>query len=739
VAYPIAIPLVVVPLLVLLGQVDFLLFHVAVELFASVIGILLFFVAAVGLRLAADSFLYYLGAGYFWIALIDLLHAAVYRGMGLVAGDSANPATQYWVLARLLEALILLTAPAFLHKKVDARLIFAGFAAVAAVVVVAVQGGWLPDAYDDDVGQTAVKVGVEYLIVALLGVAWLRYRRRRAVLPRELYGTLSAVLALTAVAELAFTVYVDVYGEANMAGHIFKLLSYWLLFLIAGRLVLTLPLEALSRGAGTLDALDDPVMLVARSGEVVHLNPAARRAFGLAAEEMPGSLHSFGPLRNLAERDCPICRTIRDGRKLADFQIRDKHTGFWYGVAVTAADLGQAGGTSVVRFRDITTTKRLERQVREEKLRADMALDNTGLGIWDWDMVAGTMAFSHRVQTMLGYAGDEWEATPMAWSSRVHPDDWPAVEVALQDHLRNRTDLFSVNHRLRCKDGGYAWIHTVGRVVERDAEGKPLRAVGTHADITATMEMELSLQRSNEDLEQFAYAVSHDLQEPLRMVGGFLGVLRRRYREALPAEAQEFIDRAVDGAERMTAMIRDLLEVSRVQTKGADFAAASLSKPLAAALDNLTASIAESGARIDIPAALPVVWGDQTQITRLFQNLIGNAIKYGRPGKPPHVVVSASPARDMIVVTVADDGIGIPEADRGRAFQPFQRLHGADTPGTGIGLTLCRRIVERHGGTIAIEEGPEGGALLRFTLPAVPSAHARAEERPRTASAPPAA
>ncbi|MDD5557186.1 MAG: CHASE4 domain-containing protein [bacterium] len=226
-----------------------------------------------------------------------------------------------------------------------------------------------------------------------------------------------------------------------------------------------------------------------------------------------------------------------------------------------------------------------------------------------------------------------------------------------------------------------------------------------------------NLKRSNEDLEQFAYLASHDLQEPLRMVASYLRLLERRYAERLDGAAAEFIDFAVDGATRMKTLIDDILEYSRVGTSERPFEPTPVGEALDEALGNLQVALRESGASVTRDR-LPTVRADRKQLVQLLQNLIANAIRF-RGEDPPAVHVSASRKGREWVVSVADNGIGIDPKYAERIFAVFQRLHGrGEYPGTGIGLALCRKIVERHGGRIWVESEPGRGATFRFTLPA---------------------
>jgi PAS domain S-box-containing protein len=286
--------------------------------------------------------------------------------------------------------------------------------------------------------------------------------------------------------------------------------------------------------------------------------------------------------------------------------------------------------------------------------------------------------------------------------------------------------------------------HTSGRTTEvlyhatvyRDAAGQVQGVFAAARDITEhkRAEAELAryrdhleelvklrtaeLARSNEDLEQFAYVASHDLQEPLRAVGGYVKLLQHRFPEKLDAKAREYVAGAADGAERMQRLIADLLAFSRVGTRGVAFAPADLNELLRDALNNLQISIKESGAKItsDPLPSLPV---DATQIVQLFQNLIGNAIKF-HSDLTPVIHVGARQEEDRWLFWVRDNGIGIEPQYAGRIFQIFQRLHSRKHyPGTGIGLAICKKIVERHGGEIRVESQSGQGSTFYFSIPEI--------------------
>jgi signal transduction histidine kinase len=225
------------------------------------------------------------------------------------------------------------------------------------------------------------------------------------------------------------------------------------------------------------------------------------------------------------------------------------------------------------------------------------------------------------------------------------------------------------------------------------------------------------LARSNAELERMAYIASHDLQEPLRMVASYVQLLERRYMGQLDADAHEFIGFAVDGARRMQALIDDLLTISRVDTKGRPLQRVELGEALDAALRSLRIAIDERNAKVQADP-LPAVLGDAAQLTQVFQNLLSNAVKFCQASAP---LVEISARRDGAQwrICVRDNGIGVPEEHRERIFGMFQRLHGRrEYAGTGIGLAICQKIVERHGGSIWVEAAQGGGSVFIFTLQA---------------------
>ena len=302
------------------------------------------------------------------------------------------------------------------------------------------------------------------------------------------------------------------------------------------------------------------------------------------------------------------------------------------------------------------------------------------------------------------------------WQSVHDPEVLPAVMERWTASLATG-ESFEMVFPLRRADGLFRPFLT--RVVPiRDESGRIVRWFGTNTDITGQKQVETELRNANADLEQFAYSASHDLQEPLRTVKVFSQLLAVRAKEKLDSQSMEYLDNVISGATRMEALVRDLLVYAQTTRFEAPGEPADANLSVQAALANLQGAVAEAHATVHVEP-LPSLPVHPTQLERLFQNLISNAIKYCRPAVRPEVRIAATRLNAEWLFSVRDNGIGIEAQYTDRIFGLFKRLHTSDRySGTGIGLALCRRIVERNNGRIWVESKPGEGSIFYFTLPA---------------------
>ncbi|NKE34417.1 PAS domain S-box protein [Natronococcus sp. JC468] len=393
-------------------------------------------------------------------------------------------------------------------------------------------------------------------------------------------------------------------------------------------------------------------------------------------------------------------------------------------VPITDGDGGVFGGMTIAQ--DITERKERERQLRMRERRLSTLIANVPGMVYRCEDERGwPMTFvSDACEDLTGYDPDALESGEVSWGEDVMVE---ADREQLWDAVHERAskgEPFSETYRIETAAGDRRWVRDYGRALFDD-EGEIIDVEGIIADVTDRKRLEeqlkerrRQLEASNERLEQFAYAVSHDLQEPLRMITSYLGLIESRYGDELDADGEEFLEFAVDGAERMRTMIDGLLAYARVETQGEPFEPVALDAVVDDVLADLQLRIEESDAELEIEP-LPRVRGDADQLRQVFQNLLENAITYSGD-EPPRIHVDADRRDDEWAVSVGDEGIGIDPEDQDRIFQVFDRLHSAEEyEGTGIGLALCRRVVERHDGEIAVDSEPGEGATFTIMLPAI--------------------
>lgn len=363
-----------------------------------------------------------------------------------------------------------------------------------------------------------------------------------------------------------------------------------------------------------------------------------------------------------------------------------------------------------------------ETELRRSQARLANAQRIAHLGNWNQDLQTGEFWWSDETFRIFGLLPHEQPPSRELVTEKLCPRDRETYNYLLEDAARVGGP-YAIDLRIELPDGNQRIIHFQGEV-ELNTEGRPGRLSGTVQDVTdqklaeenlrSTIEL---LTQSNTQLERFAFLASHDLQEPLRNVISYAQLLERRYKGELGAEADEFISYVVSGAKRMRSLIHDLLAFSRISAKGQAFGAVDLADSLRVAMENLEESIEASGARIET-GALPTVEGDDVQLSEVFQNLIGNAIKFVRPGEVPEVTVDAARSDAEWVISVQDRGIGMEPQYLERIFTIFKRLHTEETyPGTGVGLAICKQIIERHGGRIWAISEPGRGSTFFFALP----------------------
>ncbi|WP_363349547.1 PAS domain S-box protein [Methylocystis echinoides] len=370
---------------------------------------------------------------------------------------------------------------------------------------------------------------------------------------------------------------------------------------------------------------------------------------------------------------------------------------------------------------DITERKRAELALRESQQQLALALEAGQLGFWDWDVPSGRVQFGGRWASMLGYDLDEVESHVRAWEVLVHPDDRDSVAAKLIDHLEGRADFYECEHRLLHKDGSWRWILDRGQVVERDADRRPLRAIGTHADVTARHEAEVALQEADRRKDEFLATLAHELRNPLTPIRNAVHLLKIKHGSEHPeAHLFNMMQRQVD---HLVRLVDDLLEISRISRGKIELRKenVALAEFLSAALETCQPLIDKKTHCVVMKTPDEPAWvfGDPVRLSQIAANVIHNAAKYTPPGG--RLEVEAARAGNDVVLRFRDNGVGISAEMLPHVFELFAQTDGQarlSEGGLGIGLALVRKLLELHGGRIeAHSEGVGRGSEFVVWLP----------------------
>jgi PAS domain S-box-containing protein len=482
-----------------------------------------------------------------------------------------------------------------------------------------------------------------------------------------------------------------------------------------------------ARYRGLLEAAPDAMVVVDQAGDIVLLNVQAEKQFGYRRDELLGQKVKNIIPKGFAER------LVSDGLRSAEDALAQqigtgielsgrRKDGSEFPLELMLSPLESAEGILVTAaIRDISVRKAAEQHVAQMEGQYRGLLEAAPDAMVVVDQAGDIVLLNVQAEKQFGYRRDELlgqkvkNIIPTGFAERLVSDGLRSAEEALAQHIGTGIELSG-----RRKDGSEFPLELMLSPLE-SAEGILVTAAIRNISVRKVAEADLlqnvqDLNRSNQELEQFANIASHDLQEPLRMVASYTQLLSRRYKGKLDADADEFIAYAVDGARRMQRLIQDLLAYSRVGSKAGNLRDISSEDALRQALQNLRGVIQESGALVT-HEPLPTVMADEIQLIQLFQNLVGNAIKYQNPGIPQVQIAASRNGAKRWTFSVQDNGLGIEPQYFEKIFGMFQRLHKREEfAGTGIGLAICKKIVERHGGRISVESKFGVGSTFKFAL-----------------------
>jgi PAS domain S-box-containing protein len=503
-----------------------------------------------------------------------------------------------------------------------------------------------------------------------------------------------------------------------------------------------------------LESAPDAMVIVDQRGTIVLINSQAEKMFGYRREELVGApVEVLLPERyradHVAKREKFTAnadvRPMGEGKRF----LGRRKDGREFPVEISLSPLRTEAGLLVMSaIRDLSQRERLLGELRKAEVRYRTLVEEIPAVTFMASLEeAGDhlreLYVSPQIEALLGFSQKEWLEDPVLWHRQLHPEDRDRWNVEFAPTIA-RGEPFSSVYRFVARDGRVVWVRGEAKVIKDDA-GRPLYLQGIAFDITAIKEAEEALRRANEDLERrvqertealarsmaelqektaelekFAYVASHDLQKPLRSLASFPGLLAKNYGGKFGGKADEWINRTINGAKRMQQLIVRLEAYSRVVPRDRVFQPTDCSACAREACSNLQADLAESGGQV-LVGELPMVQGNYHQLMLLFQNLIGNALKFRDPGRSVRVEVGSRRDQDHWRLWVRDNGIGIEKEHFTKIFElgTDSRLHPESKyPGYGYGLHICEKIVTGHGGRIWAESELGQGSIFFFTLPA---------------------
>ena len=483
--------------------------------------------------------------------------------------------------------------------------------------------------------------------------------------------------------------------------------------------------RAASRYARKLiEASLDPLVTISSEGKITDVNQATEAVTGLPRDQLIGS--DFCDYFTEPEKAREGYRQVFERGAVRDYPLAIRHTSgrvtdVLYNASVYRNEAGEVQGIFAAA-RDVTERRRIEEELRIGRERLALALKAGRSGTFEWDIQNNINRWSPEIEELYGVATGQFGGRYEDWESLVLPEDLEIARAAICQSLASGD--FNSEWRIRRQnDGEIRWMGARAKVLF-DESGRPARMIGINTDITERKRAEEALEqkaqelaRSNEELAQFAYVASHDLQEPLRKIVAFGDRLVSHSSAELDEQGRDYLERMQNAAQRMGQLIESLLELSRVTTKGGEFAAVDLNAVLSEVLADLEVRIQQTNAQVEV-GPLPAVMADRSQMRQLFQNLIGNALKFHREDAPPVIQISGQQKRGAWEIHVTDNGIGFDEKYTERIFRPFQRLHGKNVfEGSGMGLAICNKIAARHAGEITAHSQPGRGSDFVLTLP----------------------
>ncbi|MEI8372255.1 MAG: MASE3 domain-containing protein [Planctomycetota bacterium] len=759
----------------------YVLFHSLAEVFSIVVACGVFMVYWNSRRFLSNDYFLFVGIAYLCVGCLDLLHTLAYKGMGVFPTNDGNLANQLWIAARYLESLSLLAACIFLHRRLNVHLVATGYAVVFALILGSIFfWGIFPDCFIDGVGVTAFKTVSEIVICGILGVSIVLLVRRKADFDQHVFCLLLGSLIVTIASELSFSYYTNPYGPANLIGHLFKLVSFYLLYKAFIKEGLKRPHDLIFREMrcneqtlrqhkeevealylklakkqeflnAVLDNIRDGIVACDADGMLTLFNPTTREFHGIPemsipAEDWPQHFDLYLPdgTTLMRKEDVPLYRALQGETVQNSEMVIAPKQGMPRFLLVDGRQLivdGKLVGAVAV-LHDITENrqaiaarKRAEEMVRASEKKYRTYINNSPAGVFVTDLTGHYMEVNASACRLLGYS--ETELTQLGISDIVAPEDVQSAMTAFYELLHTGSAVNAEFCFVR-KDGSRFFMSVDAVKVRED------RVIGFCLDITKRINAERSLKQQSESLQQsnqklkeahnraeaasrskseFLANMSHEIRTPMTAILGFADILLEDLVTDEAIESAQIIKR--NGAHLLN-LINDILDLSKIEAGKytADFQKCSPGNIAAEVISLMKVRSDAKGlmltfeVRGDIPENITT---DPIRLRQSLINLIGNSIKFTEVGSVRVVMrLDAKPnGESKLAFDVIDTGIGMSEEQMGLLFRPFSQVDGSATRrfgGTGLGLAISKRMAELLGGDISVRSSPGQGSMFSLSI-----------------------
>lgn len=722
------LPLALAVFLILVSNINFLLFHTLAEFFAITIAVLAFVVAWQMYPFSQNNFLMYLGCGYLWIGVLDMAHNLSYQGLNLLPNTTIQTSTQFWIATRLLEALLLLTAPWFLtHRfnKIKALALFGVIASGVTYLILFTHD--FPSTYVEGKGLTRFKIDTEYVIIILLALAIVYLRKKQHLIEKRIIDVMVASILFTMCAELAFTFYISIYGLSNLVGHIFKMFSFWLIYLAVVRTTLQEPFATMSKRATTYDAIPDATLVVDEKGIIRQANLEAGILSGSRVEDLIGKTsHSVFHPQDINSFACPICQAIFNDKALDSLELEVEKNGIFYDFSLSpiSGTNNMHGMVEVVR--DISTRKQAEEKFNELNVLKNSIVENLPNMLFVKDAKdLRYVEWNRAAEELTGLLKDEM-------LGHNDYDFWPKEQAAFfidkdKEVIRENKLLDIPKESISTKNKGLRTLHTK-KIPIYDEKHTPKYLLGISEDITEKLKTEDMLRHSQkmEAVGQMSGGIAHDFNNQLGVITGYLELLEEQITDD---RYESWFSAIQSAAQRCIDLTRQLLIFSRAEK-------ATISNI------NINHVLTEMRNMIERTVTPEVMvnyflsedlWNTELNAGDL-QDAILNLVINARDAMPGGGTLNISTANinldknipvissaelnpgKYIQIVISDTGSGMEPDMIEHIFEPFFTTKGTGK-GTGLGLSMVYGFVNRYDGAIDVESVWQKGTTFKLYLP----------------------